>query len=208
MRNIYLVILLFVSTSVWSDESGQSGFYVGGSAGFAQLDDDGMGNNLQSFDDNSGTFRGFGGYQFNPYFAAEVAMDWLGLYQGETATADIDNSYSSFTLSLIGKIPLGSGLSLFIQGGGGVASIYQVVDGTIGGVYYDDEDASNSGFATVWGGGLSYLIPNHSAIELRAGYLHTDFQVDAVAVNSLGNLVENEYDQAIKQIYFGAAYHF
>jgi OOP family OmpA-OmpF porin len=207
MRNLGFIWLLFFSTNLWSAEPVASGFYAGGTMGFAELDDDSMGDN-QDFEDNSGTFNIFGGYQVNAYLAAEASFNLLGAYEGEIATADIDNSYSALTLSLIGRMPLGGGLSVFAQVGGGVASIYQVVDGVVGSYYYDDDDASSSGFATVWGVGLSYLIPNYNAVEIRAGYHQTAFEVDAYAVDGLGNLVENEYDQTIEQFYVGAAYHF
>ena len=209
MRHIALLVLLFVSVNLWASDSGlsNSGFYAGGSLGFSDFNDDGMGDNLSS-DDDSGTLHLFGGYQFNPYLSAEAAIDALGYYESETPTADIDNSYSAVTVSLLGRMPLGMGFSAFVQGGGGIASIYQVVDGTIGSYYYNDDDASDSGFATVVGGGLSYSAPQLSSLEFRLGYLQTDFEVDAAAVNALGDLVENKYDQTIKQFYFGAAYHF
>ncbi len=207
MRNLALILLLF-SANLWSAEAVESNFYAGGALGFAELNEDGMAYHLKSFDNNSATVHIFGGYQFNPYFSAELAIDSLGFYQGETKTADIDNSYSSLTFSLLGRMPLGGGFSVFAQGGGGVASIYQVVDGVIPPYYYDDDDTSSSGFATVWGAGLSFLVPDHNAIEIRAGYLRTNFEVDAVTVNGPGKLIKEEYDQSIKQFYVGAAYHF
>ena len=63
-------------------------------------------------------------------------------------------------------------------------------------------------FATVWGAGLSFFIPKHNAIEIRAGSLRTKFGVNAAMVNGLGDLEKNKYDQSIKQFYLGAAYHF
>jgi OOP family OmpA-OmpF porin len=208
MRNLGLVLLLIFSSNLWSAESRDSGFYAGIALGFAELDDDGMGDNLWTFDDNSGTFHAYGGYQFNRYLAAELSLDSLGTYEGETLTADIDSSYSALLVSMVGRLPLGAGFSLYAQGGGGIASIYQWVDGVIGPFYFDDEYEANSGFAVAWGGGLSYVIPDYNEIEIRAGYLRTDFEVDAYTVNGGGFLVETEFDQSIEQFYLGAAYHF
>jgi len=202
----WLVLCLF-SSSLWAADALENRFYVGGALGFTELDDDGMGN-YQSLDDNSGSFRLFGGYNFNSWLAAEVAMDLLGYYEGDTLTSEIENTYSSLTLSLVGRMPLGNGLSAFVQGGGGAVTLSQWVDGLIGPFYYDDEYEANSGFATVWGAGLSYVIPDNEQFEVRAGYLQTNFEVEAIAINNLGFLQESEYDQSIERFYLGVVYHF
>lgn len=207
MRNYVLLLLCLLSTNLWAADSEQKRLYAGGSLGFSELDDDGMGDHLD-LDDNALAFRVFGGYQFNTYLAAEAAVDFLGMYNGETTTADLDSSYSALTLSLVGRLPLGDGLSIYAQGGMGVASIYQWVDGVIGSYYYDDGDEADSGLARSWGAGISYMLPGDESIEVRAGFLQTEFELDALSVNGTGNLVQNEYDQNIKQLYLGAAIHF
>ncbi len=203
MRYIIMLFVLVISLNAGAQENH---FYAGVNIGFTELDDDGMGDN-QSFEENSGLVRIFAGYQFNTYLASELTVGSLGLYEGETPTADISNSYSALTLSLLGYLPLAGGVSLFAQGGGGLATNYQVIDGVIGGTFYDDEEESGSGLGTFWGAGLSYVIPETS-VEIRLGYQRTDFEVDAWGIDGLGNLVENEYDQTVEQFYLGAAYHF
>lgn len=212
MRCYGWFFLCLISPSLWAEDSGfeksaEQRFYVGGGLGFTELDDDGMGQ-YQGFDDEAVSFRAFAGYEFNSYLAAEAAMDFLGYYDGGTVTSDIENSYSTLTLSLVGRIPLGGGLSMFAQAGGGIASVYQWVDGLIGPYYYDDDYEEDSGFANVWGAGFSYVLPMNEAIEIRAGYLETQFELEAVSVNQFGFLAKNEYDQTVEQFYLGAAYHF
>lgn len=208
MRNLLIVCALMFSANLCCAESSDSDFYAGGALGFTDFNDDGMGDRLWDFDDDSGTLHFFGGYKINPYLAAEASVDTFGTYYGETLTGDIDSSYTSLMVSLVGRIPLGAGFSVYVQGGGGFVSIYQYVDGLFGSWYYDDEYETDSTFATSWGGGLSFLIPDNNEIEIRAGYLRTDFEMDALAVTGGGFLVRNEFDQSIEQFYIGAAYHF
>lgn len=213
MRVITACTLAITSLAVFaaparntSPAPSDSGFYAGGTIGATQLDDDNMGR-YQDQDTSGGAFNVYGGYQFNKYLASEVTLHWLGSYEGQTVSSDIWSDYSAFTLTMLGKLPLGGGFSLYGQAGGGVASIYQDIWVALPGGLYDDSD-SDSALAKVFGAGLLYIPPQLPFMEFRAGYMQTDFRIRAYAVDGAGNLTRDHYNQRIEQFMLGAAYRF
>jgi len=203
MKYNYLFILLLISTSAWCDENK---FYVGGEIASAKLSDNGMGD-FQSMDNTTGAIHLFGGYQFTPVLAAEVAIDGMGSYEGSTPSSDIYNDYSAFTVSALGRFPLGQYFSIYGQLGFGLASIYQDITAVSGpNLIYGSHSDTN--FASLWGAGVSYVFPMMKELELRAGGQKISFSIDAYSIDNASNLIHKNYDQSIQEFYLGVAYRF
>lgn len=201
-----LGFLTLVSFSIYS-WCGESRLYVGGELGGVRLYDDGGMNNFQDSDGSKVGLRAFGGYQVNPYLAAEVAVDWLGLYEARTPVSDIFNSYSGLTCSALGKIPLTENFSLYGQFGLGLVFVYQDV-AAVAGPYLVRDLSWDSSLAALFGAGFSFTLPTAKQVELRAGVQQMIFNVDAYALDANSNVVRDNYDQRIREFYLGMAYHF
>lgn len=204
MYRAFLLCLLLLPMRVFAD---LPGLYAGGLLGLSHLDDDGMGDR-QDFNEGGGMASIHAGYQFSPYAALQLNLEMLGGHEGETVTADSYSSYSGITLSILPRVSLDSGVSVYGELGGGLVSVYQWIDGTIGAVYYDDETELNTAPAYLYGLGFSYDLPAVSGLQLRVGYRRTCFETDAWSITNTNVLVESEHEQVITQLYAGASYYF
>ncbi|MGQ0800704.1 MAG: outer membrane beta-barrel protein [Pseudomarimonas sp.] len=88
--------------------SAEEGFYVGGGAGQAFVDE-GL------YDDEDFTLSVFGGYQFNRHFAVEGGYIDLGEIEPEAGGAALDAD--SLQLAAVGFVPITEAFSLYGKAG-------------------------------------------------------------------------------------------
>jgi len=119
--------MLGLGFSVLAAEPPARGFYVGGSAGITELDDDGLASSVGiDLDDSDTSFGIYGGYKILKYLAVEGRLVNLGSYtlsdSFSPASEDIDLSVLS--AHVVGIVPFGaSGWEIFGQLGLGRLNI-------------------------------------------------------------------------------------
>ncbi|MBW6391143.1 porin family protein [Billgrantia antri] len=154
--------------------------YLGLGTGFSSLenDRDDVDNFIESgssdfdLDDDDNVWKGFAGYQFNRYLAAEAFYADLGrvrLRGTDGANSDLEST--AYGASLIGQFPITSWFTPFAKVG--AASWETDVDGNLGDTSVDLED--NDGFDPVYGLGAQF---NLNPVLIRAEYERYDFDSD------------------------------
>lgn len=106
-------------------QAAAQGFYLGGSVGKSDFDDDNAIPDLitsGSVDGSDTGFKIFGGYQFSQHFGVELAWVDLGKagYSGTffgTPVTGGSVETSGLNISAVGTLPLGSGFALFGKAG-------------------------------------------------------------------------------------------
>ncbi len=131
------VVSLAVNTNAKAGDD--SGFYLGLSVGEAT-------DKVDGFDESGVFFKALGGYAFNMYFAAEAAYVDAGEIEDTVEDLDVAIESSGISVAALGKLPLGTAVSLFAK---------------LGYVFYDEE-------VNVRQGALSYSDKN-SAEDLLYG---------------------------------------
>ena len=112
-----------LSSAGFAAEQKATGFYIGGSAGVTELDDDGAFNGLD-FDDTDSAFALFGGYKILKYLAVEARYTDFGDYSVSNGSMSESVDLSSISGHVEGIIPFStSGWELFGQLGFGRMSI-------------------------------------------------------------------------------------
>jgi opacity protein-like surface antigen len=155
--------------------------YIGIGTGFSSLEndsedvDDFISDGADDFDlddDEDNVFKGFVGYEFNPYFATELFYADLGRTRLEgNDGANTDPESNAYGVSLVGKLPLADWFELFAKAG--MAKWETDVDGNLGDASIDLED--NDGIDPVYGVGAQF---NFEPILVRAEYERYDFDSD------------------------------
>lgn len=155
--------------------------YIGIGTGFSSLENDGedvddfISDGADDFDlddDEDNVFKGFVGYEFNPYFATELFYADLGRTRLEGNNgANTDLESNAYGVSLVGKLPLTDWFELFAKAG--MAKWETDVDGNLGNASVDLED--NDGIDPVYGVGAQF---NFEPILVRAEYERYDFDSD------------------------------
>jgi OOP family OmpA-OmpF porin len=117
--------LLALGGLVAASQTAAQGFYIGGSVGKSDFDDDNAIPGLitsGSVDGSDTGFKIFGGYQFNQHFGVELAWvdlgkaGYSGTFSGLPVTGGTVET-SGLNLSAVGILPLGSGFALFGKAG-------------------------------------------------------------------------------------------
>ncbi|HEX9684317.1 MAG TPA: outer membrane beta-barrel protein [Burkholderiales bacterium] len=117
--------LLALGGLVAASQTAAQGFYIGGSVGKSDFDDDNAIPDLitsGSVDGSDTGFKIFGGYQFNQHFGVELAWvdlgkaGYSGTFSGLPVTGGTVET-SGLNLSAVGILPLGSGFALFGKAG-------------------------------------------------------------------------------------------
>ncbi len=147
-----LLVLLLASASAAAAKQEARGFYIGGIAGAATAEDDGLFSGY-NFDDTGTSYGIAGGYKFFRYLAVEGRLLNLGRYRVEGTDLDV----AGLSAHVVGIIPFGqSGWELFGQLG-------------VGGVGLDcdgcDTDTGTAGSAGI---GLRFYPTPHLGISLQA----------------------------------------
>ena len=187
------------------------GFYLGGALGYTELDDD-LSVPTTKHDDAATGLKLLVGYEANSMLGLELQLASLGLYETDTVDSRFNDSFGSLTVVANGRIPIGSGFSVFGQAGFGVASIGQdyaiaTVSGTDPVLIEDNE--YDSGSTTQLGGGFEYRDLNamNQGLGFRIGYEQFDFDVDRVYMAN-GTLQSRSIGHTVKNTYAAVLYYF
>jgi OOP family OmpA-OmpF porin len=134
------------------------GFYLGGSLGVSELDDDDFfDDDNYGLDDNDVVFGVFGGYKFNPYFALEGRYTNFGGFEIEdrpSGYSDEDVDIDALSVHAVGIYPFGSsGWSIYGQAGLGSVSA--------------DTSSGSSETALSFGVGVSYNTTENWSFALQ-----------------------------------------
>ena len=123
VRLIVLFVISFIGLVQvsFAVEPLSEGFYIGGSLGVSDLDDDDFyDDDNYGLDDDDVVFGVFGGYKFNPYFALEGRYTDFGSFETTDRPTGYENDLDIDALSVhaVGIYPFGSsGWSIFGQAG-------------------------------------------------------------------------------------------
>ncbi|MCG7598695.1 porin family protein [Halomonas sp. McH1-25] len=182
-------VLYVAAPSAMAAPNGE-GLYLGVGTGFSSLknDSDEVDDFIESgsedfdIDDDDNSFKGFVGYEFNPYFATELFYADLGktrLEGNDIASTDLESD--AYGVSVVGQLPITSWFTAFAKIG--VAKWETDVDGNLGGADLDLED--QDGTDPVYGVGAQL---NFSPIFVRAEYerydFDSDYQIDSVSASA------------------------
>ncbi|NIC06076.1 porin family protein [Billgrantia bachuensis] len=154
--------------------------YLGLGTGFSSLENDreDVDNFIDSgasdfdLDDDDNVWKGFAGYQFNRYLAAEAFYADLGrvrLRGNDGANTDLEST--AYGANLVGQFPITPWFTPFAKVG--AASWETDVDGNLGDASIDLQD--NDGFDPVYGLGAQF---NFNPVLIRAEYERYDFDSD------------------------------
>lgn len=154
--------------------------YLGLGTGFSSLENDreDVDNFIDSgasdfdLDDDDNVWKGFAGYQFNRYLAAEAFYADLGrvrLRGNDGANTDLEST--AYGANLVGQFPITTWFTPFAKVG--AASWETDVDGNLGDASIDLQD--NDGFDPVYGLGAQF---NFNPVLIRAEYERYDFDSD------------------------------
>lgn len=169
----------FAQESAWD----QPGWYLGGNIGQANADLDNSGitnrvlssgftiNSLES-DDTYTSFKVFGGYQFNKYFALEAGYFDLGQFDlsaTTTPTGTFDGSveFIGVNLDLVGRMPINEKLSAFARVGANYAKTVDNFSGT-NAVVITDGTREERDTNVKAGLGLQYAFNDNLAMRVEA----------------------------------------
>ncbi|WP_205742476.1 porin family protein [Halomonas borealis] len=156
------------------------GLYLGVGTGFSSLENDQeevdsfieSGSDDFEVDDDDNVFKGFVGYEFNPYFATEVFYSDLGhtrLEGNDIGNTDLESQ--AYGVNLVGQLPITSWFTAFAKAG--MAQWETDVDGNLGDANLDLKD--NDGTDPVYGVGAQF---NFEPFLVRAEYERYDFDSD------------------------------
>jgi OOP family OmpA-OmpF porin len=157
-QKMNLVALLVVLTAAPLQVHAGDGFFVGGSIGSANLDDDFDGLKV---DDDTTSFRIVGGWQVNRYFALEAGYHDFGDFEqnftvnGTQGKAKL--SADGFTLGAIGSYPVADRIDIFGRAG----MFFWDGDAEINNVSQATPEDTNPFF----GAGLNYAISSQFLVS-------------------------------------------
>ena len=154
--------------------------YLGLGTGFSSLENDRdevdnfieSGGRNFSIDDDGNAWKGFAGYQFNRYLAAEIFYADLGrvrLRGQDGASTDLEST--AYGASLVGQFPITAWFSPFAKIG--AANWETTIDGDLGDASLELQD--NDGLDPVYGVGAQF---NFNPLMIRAEYERYDFDSD------------------------------
>ncbi|GAB1260673.1 porin family protein [Aurantivibrio plasticivorans] len=212
---ISFTFLFFCSLANAEYTSQTEGFYVGGSWGLTQYEEDGFFDDSvvigSSFDDDAVGLSIFGGYNVNKWLSVEAGLTVLGVYyeDGEGANDDdyTDTAASAITVSALANIPMGDVVSFYLQGGFGIALITQEIDYDDTGINVEEDEADTAPAAQL-GIGFKLNLPAKSHTQLRVGYQRFIFESELSKVTLSNTYVTQDVDQEIDYFFFGASFTF
>lgn len=148
----------------------EGNWYVGASAGQSDIDERGI-------DDDDTSFKVFGGYNFNRYFALEGAFVDFGELE-DRGVGGIKNELDvdGFSFGAVGTYPISEKFS--VHGKAGIYAWDLDANGAIAARFDDDDDTD-----PFYGVGVSYhFTKNYSVVGEWERYEIDDFDVDFVSV--------------------------
>lgn len=189
MRSLRLSVFMILSAAVYSGAAhAGSDWYLGVMAGYARVSYDAtLGVTSNRVHDRRYTYALELGYRPVKYLAAEVAYHRYGHYHGsatrpcaptegcvQKTTTPLSAGFSAWSFLLVPQLPLGHGLSAFIDGG----LLHWSMTGVLG-TSITTEEYGNSG---LYGAGLRYDFPGH--VSLKVGYQHSEIKLDETSVGA------------------------
>lgn len=172
--------LAATSAQAQANRDNEQRAYFGVGTGFSSLENDREdvdnfiegGSRNFDVDDDDNVWKGFVGYQFNRYLAAEAFYADLGRVQlrgNDVANTDLKST--AYGASLVGQLPITDWFMPFAKVG--AASWETEVRGNLGDASLDLQD--NDGFDPVYGVGAQF---NFDPFLVRAEYERYDFDSD------------------------------
>lgn len=155
--NGWLLVGMFASASALADV--QPGFYAGGGVGKASIEIDDAG-----FDSDDTAFKVFGGYNFNPNFAVELAFIDGGKPDENFGFGSVEIAVDGLNLSAVGRLPVNEAFSVF--GKLGFASYDVEVKGRVGNRVVASDDMSDEDVSYGVGAAFNF----GASVELRGEY--------------------------------------
>lgn len=165
---LLVVAVLALSGASAASQAAAQGFYLGGSVGKSDFDDDNAIPDLitsGSVDGSDTGYKIFGGYQFNQNFGVELAWvdlgkaSYSGTFFGFPVTGGSVET-SGLNVSAVGILPLGSGFALF--GKAGLFAWESKARDVTGGVPFSAKD---DGTDLSLGVGVSYDVAKNFGIR-------------------------------------------
>jgi OOP family OmpA-OmpF porin len=182
---VFAAILIVAAPTTFAAEAKPGGFYIGGSVGTSEFDDDDFFDDVGLDLDDSDTAYGIlGGYKFNKNFAVEARYTETGDFEVSDCCNSVDIETDILSAHLVGIIPFATGWSIYGQIG--IGQVNAEIEG-------DDEDE------TVVSAGLGV---SYNPIEP----LSFAFQVDAYGWEEEGPF--DDYDVTIATAQFVVRYTF
>ncbi len=170
LSRLTTLLLLFLSGYSAADQRTDSGFYISGGIGAAQIEPGSF------LDDETNTIpRVAFGWQLNPYLGAELGYFDFGEMSG--LIGDTPPDASGISLAVRGQLPVSSKLALFAKAGqiwwGSDFTITtcRFIECSVREINFDDRDA-------MLGVGLSYELTDRLEIELEYDYFDFKFARD------------------------------
>lgn len=166
-KTFAVMVLAFCGVIAVGQASAQ-GFYIGGSAGKSDFDDNNAIPDLISSGSVDGSDTGlkiFGGYQFNQNFGVELAWvelgeaGYSGTFFGAPVTGGTVETWG-LNVSAVGTLPLGSGFALF--GKVGLFAWEAEASDVTGGLPFSGQD---DGTDISLGIGVSYDFTRNSSVR-------------------------------------------
>ncbi|WP_136255139.1 porin family protein [Onishia niordana] len=166
------------------------GLYLGLGTGFSSLenDRDDVDNFIESgsddfnVDDDDNVFKGFVGYEVNPYFATELFYADLGhtrLKGNDIGNTDLESN--AYGVNVVGQLPVTPWFTAFAKAG--LAKWETDVDGNLGNANLDLKD--NDGTDPVYGVGAQF---NFDPFLVRAEYerydMDSDYKIDTFTASA------------------------
>jgi OmpA-OmpF porin, OOP family len=173
--NGWVLVGMFASASALADV--QPGFYVGAGVGKASIEVDDAG-----FDADDTAFKVFGGYNFNPNFAVELAFIDGGAPDERFGPGSVEVAVDGINVSALGRLPVNEVFSVF--GKIGFASYDVEVKGRFGNNVVASEDGSDEDLS--YGIGAAFNIG--TAVELRGEYEAVDISDGSFNVLSVSGV--------------------
>lgn len=204
--NFVYLLLIFISTSVFSEENDEKGFYIGGMIGKSNTEEIyNEGSDLEvTIEGEQGAFGVYGGYNYNMNWAVEMTGYFMKLEDERVTLANIDESYLTiFTIAPKYQFALSEQIGIFVKVGIGVLVYIEEYDDDVG--FWDFEDSD-----TWYGVGVNAAIglefdvsPN---VEFRVGYEIVEAEMEADDDNQ--RFSERDIEEKFSIVYLGMNYRF
>lgn len=162
MKDFFVLMTLSSFLGFGAYSHADTGVYAGAGIGTSTVEDSAEG---LSFDDSTTAWKIFGGYQFHPNFAAEVAYLDFGEASDTVEDVRVEADIDGFSVSVVGVTPAQSNLQVF----GKVGYFDGEADVSALGLSVDDDD---SGLAL--GAGVKANISDAFNIRIEFDYYDSD----------------------------------
>jgi len=193
---IYNILSVFISIFLASTAyAGQTGPYMGIAFGSTILEDDNRFSDAGlNLDDEDQGGQLFGGFNFNRYIGVEGTLASLGEYSDTTGL--YKDSFEAFTVTAVGKLPVGKGpVSFYGKAGLGIISWEEEMT-------FSGFTQSDTGGTVTIGLGVMFTPGTESYLTLRLGWDFYSFVMEE------SNFPFRDYNQTIGLGSIGLQFNF